>query len=48
VTHLGLPSTFEVLGSIVAPIALVVAFEARRTRPTRTPIFRHAPEPARP
>ena len=33
VTHLGLASTFEIFGSVVAAIALVVAFEAWRTRP---------------
>ena len=33
VTHLGLTSTFEIFGSVVAGIALVVAFEAWRTRP---------------
>jgi MFS family permease len=35
VTHLGLTSTFEVFGSVVALIALVVAAEAWRTRPRR-------------
>jgi MFS family permease len=35
VGDLGLQSTFETFGSIVAAIALVVAFEAWRTRPTR-------------
>jgi MFS family permease len=35
VTHLGLASTFETFGSVVAGIALIVAFEAWRTRPTR-------------
>jgi predicted MFS family arabinose efflux permease len=35
VTHLGLQSTFETFGSVVAGIALIVAFEAWRTRPTR-------------
>jgi MFS family permease len=35
VTHISLPATFEIFGSIVAAIALVVAFEAWRTRPTR-------------
>jgi hypothetical protein len=34
VTHVGLQSTFEIFGSIVAAIAFVVAFEAWRTRPT--------------
>jgi MFS family permease len=33
VSHLGLQSTFETFGSIVAGIALIVAFEAWRTRP---------------
>lgn len=33
VTHLGLQTTFETFGSIVAAIALVVAAEAWRTRP---------------
>jgi MFS family permease len=36
VTHLGLGSTFETFGSIVAGIALIVAVEAWRTRPART------------
>jgi MFS family permease len=35
VTHIGLQSTFEVFGTIVAGIALVVAAEAWRTRPRR-------------
>jgi MFS family permease len=33
VTPLGLQSTFEIFGSTIAALALVVAFEARRTRP---------------
>lgn len=33
VTHLGLDSTFEVFGSLVAGVALIVAVEAWRTRP---------------
>jgi len=33
VTHLGLQTTFETFGSVVAGIALIVAFEAWRTRP---------------
>jgi protein-S-isoprenylcysteine O-methyltransferase Ste14 len=33
VTHISLQSTFEIFGAIVAGIALVVAFEAWRTRP---------------
>lgn len=35
VTHLGLQDTFETFGSVVAAVALVVAFEAWRTRPAR-------------
>lgn len=35
VTRLGLETTFETFGSIVAAIALIVAVEAWRTRPTR-------------
>jgi MFS family permease len=35
VTHFALSSTFEVFGSVVAGIALIVAFEASRTRPAR-------------
>jgi hypothetical protein len=33
VTHLGLQSTFETFGGVVSVIALIVAFEAWRTRP---------------
>jgi hypothetical protein len=33
VTPLGLQSTFELFGSVIAALALVVAFEAWRTRP---------------
>jgi hypothetical protein len=36
VTPLGLEPTFEIFGSIVAGLALVVAFEATRTRPQAT------------
>jgi MFS family permease len=46
VTHLGLRSTFETFGSIVAGIALIVAFEAWRTGPTRQPALQEAPAPA--
>ena len=35
VTHLGLQTTFEIFGSVVAGIALVVALEAWRSRPAR-------------
>jgi MFS family permease len=31
--NVALPTTFEILGSVVAAIALIVAFEAWRTRP---------------
>jgi MFS family permease len=37
VTHLGLDTTFETFGSIVAGIALIVAIEAWRTRPVLIP-----------
>jgi MFS family permease len=37
VTPLGLKSTFEIFGSAIAALALVVAFEARRTRPRAQP-----------
>jgi predicted MFS family arabinose efflux permease len=35
VTHLGIETTFEVFGSVVAAVALTMAAEAWRTRPTR-------------
>jgi MFS family permease len=35
VTHLGLDTTFETFGSIVAVVALAMSFEAWRTRPAR-------------
>jgi protein-S-isoprenylcysteine O-methyltransferase Ste14 len=35
VTDLGLQETFEIFGSVVAGLALVVAVEAWRTRPAR-------------
>jgi len=38
VTHISLQSTFEIFGGVVAAIALVVAFEAWRTRPARDAI----------
>src|SRR5262249_20441150 len=34
VAHASLPTTFELFGTAVAAIALIVAFEAWRTRPT--------------
>jgi hypothetical protein len=44
VTYVSLQSTFEIFGSVVAAIALLVAFEAWRTRPdaartTRKEVF---------
>ncbi|MCW3046564.1 MAG: transporter [Solirubrobacterales bacterium] len=47
VSHIGLRSTFETFGSVVAAIALVVAFEAWRTRPARGRALHEAPAPAR-
>jgi MFS family permease len=38
VTHVSLQATFEIFGLIVAAIALVVAFEAWRTRPARNAV----------
>lgn len=38
VTPLGLDTTFETFGSIVAVVALAMSFEAWRTRPTRQPV----------
>ena len=46
VSHLGLQSTFEIFGSVVAGIALVVAFEAWRTRPTRRTALRAVSAPS--
>lgn len=40
VTPLGLESTFEILGSVAAAVALVVAVEAWRTRPRAPATFR--------
>jgi MFS family permease len=40
VTYVSLQSTFEIFGSVVAAIALVVAFEAWRTRPKTAPTTR--------
>ena len=42
VTPLGLQTTFEIFGSVVAALALVVAFEAWRQRPDS---HRHSTEP---
>jgi MFS family permease len=38
VTPLGLQSTFEIFGSVVAALALLLAFEAWRTRPQAQPV----------
>jgi predicted MFS family arabinose efflux permease len=38
VTHLGLDTTFETFGSIVAVVAVAMSFEAWRTRPARRPV----------
>jgi MFS family permease len=38
VTRIGLESTFEIFGATVAVLALVVAFEAWRTRPAAPPL----------
>jgi MFS family permease len=46
VGDLGLQSTFEIFGSVVAAIALVVAFEGWRTRPSRRAALRLEPVPA--
>jgi MFS family permease len=43
VSYISLQSTFEVFGSVVTGIALVVAFEAWRTRPTRRMPLQAAP-----
>ena len=42
VGHVGLETTFEIFGAVVAAIALVVAFQAWRTRPTGRPPIRTA------
>lgn len=39
VTPLGLESTFEILGSVAAALAIVVAVEAWRTRPRAAPAY---------
>jgi hypothetical protein len=38
VTPVGLRPTFEIFGSAVAALALIVAFEAWRTRPRLLPV----------
>jgi MFS family permease len=47
VSHIGLPATFEIFGSIVTGLALIVAAEAWRTRPTRTRARHDLPAHAR-
>jgi MFS family permease len=48
VSYISLQSTFEIFGSVVAAIGLVVALEAWRTRPTRRHTLETAPQPVRP
>jgi predicted MFS family arabinose efflux permease len=45
VSHLGLQSTFEIFGNVVAAITLIVAFEAFRTRPGSGPEVRRPSSP---
>jgi MFS family permease len=47
VTYVSLQSTFEIFGSVVVAIALVVAFEAWRTRPAHRTLHRTEPAAAR-
>jgi predicted MFS family arabinose efflux permease len=46
VTHVSLQSTFEIFGSAVAAIALLVALQAWRTRPNRPRVPSTTPAPA--
>jgi MFS family permease len=48
VTHISLQSTFEIFGTAVAAIALLVALRAWRTRPKHRPVPVPTPEPAQP
>jgi hypothetical protein len=48
VTHISLQSTFEIFGSAVAGIALLVALQAWRTRPKHRLVAVPTPEPAQP
>ena len=48
VTHISLQSTFEIFGSAVAAIALLVALQAWHTRPKHRPVPVPTPEPAQP
>jgi MFS family permease len=43
VAHVPLQTTFEIFGSVVVGIALIVAFEAWRTRPTRATKLAESP-----
>jgi MFS family permease len=45
VTHISLQSTFEIFGTAVAALALLVALQAWRTRPTRRPVPFTTPAP---
>jgi MFS family permease len=47
VTHISLQSTFEIFGSAVAAIALLVALQAWRTRPARQRVHKTRLAPAR-
>lgn len=42
IDHFGLRPTFETFGAIVAVVAVIVAFEAWRTRPSRMPLLQDA------
>jgi len=48
VTHISLQSTFEIFGSAVAAVALLVALEAWRTRPKRRVVPLPTPSPVHP
>ncbi len=48
VTHISLQSTFEIFGSAVAALALLVALQALRTRPNRSRVPSTTPAPAQP
>jgi MFS family permease len=48
VTHISLQSTFEIFGSAVAAIALLVALQAWHTRPKHLLVPVPTPEPAQP
>jgi predicted MFS family arabinose efflux permease len=48
VTHISLQSTFEIFGGVVAALALLVALQAWRTRPTQTRVLSTTPAAAQP